>query len=676
GDTWWSGMSTRLSWEGFQKLTADRKAKGFTVVQIVAGLIPSDEELAPSDPGFCNEGGCVWDPQFKQINPKFFDYGDRRVRCLVDSEIVPVIVGAWTQALPQMGVAKMKQHWRYIIARYGAYPVLWVVGGEVYDPPEKPGQKPLAFFGKTIPGGWTEVARYIHATDPYHHPVTVHQAPPNEPPLQDPSLIDFDMFQPSHMGWPSLALEVEQLDVHRSRTTVTKPEVVGEIGYERIGETHLPDFQRMAFWLSMLNGAAGHTYGAVGVWEAYTADKPFQRWKWSFLTWEEGMNFPGSYEVGLGSKLLRQYEWWKFEPHPDWVTPHGTTLLEPIKNIDDFDWGMDESDDSFLVDDFAQPFDGKLPGGAWKAHNGNFRLPYAAGIPGEVRFIYIPCFGLNCETPPTILGLEPGTRYHAYYWEPSLGIKVDLGAVDRPSPTEAIFKDTFAGGEASNWKDYTGQSGRSGGAFSATGDLLSIANGVNESNFITSVDAGSDANAGLILRYHDRDNYLAAMYSAHEKVIYLLDRRKGADGHPLRRTLLEGLSGNVHLTAEVRDGWATMAITDGKNTFTTGIVHVTNGSAGGVGLIHRDDGVTQNFTNFEVRKSLTLIADEHLERKLYDAKGVYRGEMTGPSLGPDSDPFSGGWSDYGKEKLLLLDEYRPPHLPTAGDWVLVLENHK
>src|SRR4029079_1984184 len=60
GDTWWSGLSTRLPWKGFQTLTADRKAKGFTVVQIVAGLIPTEEQ-APSDPGYCNEGGCVWD---------------------------------------------------------------------------------------------------------------------------------------------------------------------------------------------------------------------------------------------------------------------------------------------------------------------------------------------------------------------------------------------------------------------------------------------------------------------------------------------------------------------------------------------------------------------------------------------------------------------------------------
>jgi hypothetical protein len=35
GDTWWKGLCKRMTWEGFQELTADRKAKGFNVVQIV-----------------------------------------------------------------------------------------------------------------------------------------------------------------------------------------------------------------------------------------------------------------------------------------------------------------------------------------------------------------------------------------------------------------------------------------------------------------------------------------------------------------------------------------------------------------------------------------------------------------------------------------------------------------
>lgn len=125
----------------------------------------------------------------------------------------------------------------------------------------------------------------------------------------------------------------------------------------------------------MLNGAAGHTYSAIGNWEAYTAEKPFHRLKFSFLTWKEGMNLPGSYQVGLDAKLLRQYPWWHFEPHPEWVTPRGTTLLEPRGQVDGSDllgsWSHEEA------------LEGDFPQGEWKARNGNFRLPYAAGIPGR-----------------------------------------------------------------------------------------------------------------------------------------------------------------------------------------------------------------------------------------------------------------------------------------------------
>jgi hypothetical protein len=388
------------------------------------------------------------------------------------------------------------------------------------------------------------------------------------------------------------------------------------------------------------------------------------------------MNFSGSYQVGLGSKLLRQYEWWKFEPHPDWVTPRGTTLLEPVKDINEYDWGMDFSDDSFFSDDFAQPLDGVFPAGQWKAHEGNFRLPYAAGIPGKARFIYIPCFGLNCFTPPTVLGLESAVQYHAYYWEPSLGIKIDLGIVARPSPGATIREDKFDDRTTSEWTDYGSKTTRTNGRLSASGNTLSVIDGVDQTNLVASVNAHANANAGLLLRFHDPDNYLAALYSANDKTIYLFDRQKGQDGKTIRKVPIKEIGSDIRLEAEVRDGWAATSITDGQRTYCTGIVRVRNVNAGTVGLIHKDDGSAQMFSNFEVQNSPTLGKDEHLVTKLYDARGVYRGEMKGPGLGPDAGPLAGGWSDFAKNKLLLLDAYRPPRLPTAGDWVLVLENQR
>ena len=40
GDTWWKGLCQRLTWEGFQELTADRKAKALPWCRSCAGRIP------------------------------------------------------------------------------------------------------------------------------------------------------------------------------------------------------------------------------------------------------------------------------------------------------------------------------------------------------------------------------------------------------------------------------------------------------------------------------------------------------------------------------------------------------------------------------------------------------------------------------------------------------------
>jgi hypothetical protein len=371
GDTWWTGLSDRLSWQGFQKLTADRKEKGFTVVQLCAGLVPSNEELAPVDPGFRDEGGPVWDPTFKEINPRYFDYVDRRIQLLLEAGIVPAIVGAWHQALGQMGVTKMEKHWRYIIARYGAYPAFWIVGGEINDPP--PNVRTLKSWSvhrNVIPGGWTEVARYIRATDPYHHPITVHEGITAYP-LQDPTLVDFDLIQPSHLGWPSIAMEVADVTTRYARAT--KPVVVGEIGYEDLGGGMLQDFQRVAFWLAMLNGAAGYTYGTIETAEAYTADKPLHRVRLSLFTWEEAMSRPGSREVGINSKLVRQYPWYRLVPHPEWVVPKGATLLDPTVEIPDIGLDMVEPMSAALNESRALS-ENEIPKGEWTRRHGTFRV--------------------------------------------------------------------------------------------------------------------------------------------------------------------------------------------------------------------------------------------------------------------------------------------------------------
>jgi hypothetical protein len=652
GDTWWMGLSDRLSWEGFMELTQDRRAKGFTVVQLVAGLVPH-EEVCPIDPGCHNEGGAVWDPQFHQINPRFFDCADRRIDYLIQQGLVPAIVGAWSHVLEQMGPTKMKKHWRNLIARYGAYPVFWICGGEVLDPPDH--------------AGWTDVTRYIRNTDPYHHPVTAHEVSPDLPAIHDELLTDFHLFQPSHHGWNSIAVEIAQLNLHYARTALTKPLIVGEIGYEMLAKSHLEDFQRAAFWLGMLNGAAGHTYGANGVFESYSAEKQLHRRRWSFHSWREGMDLPGSYQIGLGAQLLRQYPWWRFAPHPEWIAPRGTTLLEPraADAINGFranlssEWG--DWDKSGRV----------VPPSDWRQRGGNCWLPYAAGIAREVRFIYLPNFDLISAAPPTVFALESGVRYKVFYWEPSLGIRVDLGHIEPPPAGEIVLSRAGLGAKDREWLEHTLRPAPAADIPSTLQHGVLSAPALELTNLTINVQVLSETDAFVVLRFTDEHNYIVAGYCIGQRSIFLIERKNGEYGRALGLTPVVVQGATFSLSVELRQGMGVVALRSEAGTYTSPIVPVGHAHGGRFGVVH-GPGVRSNFIRFEARHSVETIKDATLERDLYDARGTYRGRISGPGLKQQWLP-SVAWDDYARDKHLLLDAYRPELPPTAGDWVLVLD---
>src|SRR4030095_8333161 len=104
GDTWWMGLCHRLHWpDEVKTLAADRKKKGFNVIQIVAGLYP---DMPPFDPRGANEAGFPWEEKYARIRPEYFDAADRRILYLVDQGFAPCIVGAWGYFMQWMGPEK------------------------------------------------------------------------------------------------------------------------------------------------------------------------------------------------------------------------------------------------------------------------------------------------------------------------------------------------------------------------------------------------------------------------------------------------------------------------------------------------------------------------------------------------------------------------------------------
>jgi hypothetical protein len=382
-DSWWFGMTSRLRFPAeFRTLLDDRVAKGFSVIQFAIAF-PCD--IAPFDPRGANEAGHAWTADFGAINPAYFDLTDQRVRAILDAGLVPNLVGAWSYYLPRMGIAKMQRHWRYLIARYGAWPVVWTLAGEstlvYYD--HKAGTPAAAAAREAQVRDWAEVARYLRQTDPFHRLLTVHPGPNSGGlrPIADPSLLDFILLQPGHSDWETLPVALDHLARAR-RAFPDRPSLMGEVNFEGMhGGGSGPKIQRLLFWSTVLSGAPGFSYGTDTTWQFNRRDDPFgpspNGMTWGNLPWEEGYRWAGSTHVGLGRKILASLAWWQLEPHPEWIFPAATPT--------------------------------------------DFMKPYCAGVPGRLRVVYLPKGQAPWVAPFQLRQLEPGVAYTARYVDPITG---------------------------------------------------------------------------------------------------------------------------------------------------------------------------------------------------------------------------------------------------------------
>jgi hypothetical protein len=384
GDTWWMGLSHRLHFpDEFQQLAQDRIQKGFTVIQIVAGLYP---DMFPFDPRGANEAGFPWETNYSSIRPQYFDAADQRIEYLVAHGLTPCIVGAWGYFMPWMGVEKMKSHWRYLIARYGAMPVVWCAAGEANLPWYL--AKGFPYDDRKQVSDWTEVMRFIRDTDPFHHLLTVHPTGIGRLSARhatdDAALLDIDLLQTPHGRREAVPVTIDTVRQSYADTPVM-PVIDGEASYEMLGDSLPTEWTRRMFWICMMNGAAGHTYGANGIWQCNRPGDPHGKsphgGTYGKIPWNEAMLLPGSEQVGFGKRLFTQYAWQQFQPHPEWAA-----------------WAGEAQSDDFG--------------------------PQSCGIPGIVRVTYAP------ESRPVVSrGLGVHAACAAAYFDPVSGKRTELGAI-------------------------------------------------------------------------------------------------------------------------------------------------------------------------------------------------------------------------------------------------------
>mgnify|MGYP006277605847 FL=1 len=239
------------------------------------------------------------DGTLNRLRPAYFDELDRLIDILRGHGIVPVIPpvfqGFGWKGLDAAGrrVApdQYARYCRYLVARYGSGPVIWLVGAD------GSGEEP------TVESG----GETIHACDAYAQPTGIHYAPDARfDSHQSSEWLDFQWCQTGHRGQH----HPERL-MWMSCQTPSKAVANGEPTYERPGLA-AGWWQGHEAWQNLCaGGTMGVVYGAMSLWQWKQCRDEAGHPPWCVSDdhdWEDALGFPGGTHVGRMGRILSRYD--------------------------------------------------------------------------------------------------------------------------------------------------------------------------------------------------------------------------------------------------------------------------------------------------------------------------------------------------------------------------------
>jgi hypothetical protein len=193
GDTHWSGFSiaerfnesndARFS-SMFKGMIDRRVEQGYTVWKVETFA----NNYGEGEPH--NEGGPAWNNTkfFIDLNPGFWQNIDQRIGYLASKGIVVSIAQGIGLSMTTVTVEPDHRRLaRYILARYGAYPTVWITAQEFDD----------VRSGNCIQC-WADVAAEVYNLDPYKRANSLHNAYTNPIVFHDEVWYSFVTLQQSH----------------------------------------------------------------------------------------------------------------------------------------------------------------------------------------------------------------------------------------------------------------------------------------------------------------------------------------------------------------------------------------------------------------------------------------------------------------------------------------------
>ncbi|MBN1560218.1 DUF4038 domain-containing protein [candidate division KSB1 bacterium] len=172
GDTCWRlYRSKNVPFETHFKPYIDARAEqGFNYIVGVIHTV--------GDPSI-NEGGSLWedDTNLQRLRPEYFEWVDKRVQYMNEKGIIPGIMLVWSGTFkdfyrPPYDRDTFSRFRRYVIARYAAFNVFWIISGE-YAEEMQPAD--YDYHGTHIKMGNDDpLDGLLDVGDPYNHPISIH----------------------------------------------------------------------------------------------------------------------------------------------------------------------------------------------------------------------------------------------------------------------------------------------------------------------------------------------------------------------------------------------------------------------------------------------------------------------------------------------------------------------
>jgi hypothetical protein len=310
-DTAWA-LPWRATLEQCETYARDRQVKGFNAALLMT-VQPDMKAEGPrsrtEDDGFEVGFEDLPSGHINEINIQYYQTFDKLIDILVAHEIVPVYQplfhGYGWKGLEVIGPVvpadEYARYCRYLVARYGARPAIYLIGGD----------------GNGYHSQIGVAGEEVESWDCYGQPSGIHYCPhADNRAYQDASWLDFQWCQTGHGGE-----HVPERVADMWRNTPIKAVANGEPTYEHIGwmGNAAGWWQGHEAWSNLCaGGTMGVVYGAGSLWQwRLHKDEPgHQDWCIAHEAgWREALDFEGSSYVGILSKIFEDLPFTDMEPN-------------------------------------------------------------------------------------------------------------------------------------------------------------------------------------------------------------------------------------------------------------------------------------------------------------------------------------------------------------------------